>query len=185
MTKALVLMANGFEELEAVAVIDVLRRGEIEVVTASIHSSTEVRGAHGLSVKADALLSDVASDEYDAVILPGGGEGMENLRNSDAVIRLLQDQKACGRLLCAICAAPLVLVEAGVLDDNQHVTCYPSCQMDLDRPWVNQPVVVHGGVITSQAPGTALLFALVILRTLRGSATASRVAREMVAGISF
>ena len=185
MAKALVLLANGFEEIEALTAVDVLRRGGIEVVTASIHDSTGVRGAHGVSVKADATLSAVASAAYEAIILPGGGEGTENLRSSEAVLDLLRYQKGEGRLLCAICAAPTVLVEAGVLDPNQHVTCYPSCQMELDRPWVNQPVVVHGDVITGQAPGTSLLFALVVLKTLAGGAVASRVAREMVADIAF
>jgi len=185
MAKVIVPLANGFEEVEALTVVDVLRRGGVEVVTASIHASVDVRGAHGVSVKADALLADVASADYAAVVLPGGGEGTENLKNSDAVIRLLQDLKGEGRLLCAICAAPTVLVEAGVLDLGQHVTCYPSCQMDLDRPWVNQPVVVHGDVITGQAPGTALLFALVVLKSLAGASVASRVAREMVADVAF
>jgi len=183
MAKAIVPLANGFEEIEALGVVDILRRGGVTVVTASIHGTTDVLGAHGVTVKADALFGDVADGEYDAVVLPGGGEGMENLRASEAVIGRLRRQKDEGRLLCAICAAPLVLVAAGVLDEDQHVTCYPTCQMDLDRPWVDQSVVEHDGVITAQGPGTTFLFGFVILKALVGEQMAQRVMRSMVANI--
>lgn len=181
MAKVLVPLANGFEEIEALSVVDVLRRGGVEAITASIHGTREVVGAHHVAVRADALFADVAQEEFDAVVLPGGGEGMENLRSSEAVLDLLRRQKERGGLLCAICAAPLVLVAAGVLEEGQHVTCYPTCQMELDRPWVNQPVVAHDNVITGQGPGTSLLFALVVLKTLVGEATALKVSRGMIA----
>lgn len=183
MAKVLVPLANGCEELEVVSIVDVLRRGGVEVVTASIHDSQEISGAHGMSFRADALFSAAQADDYDAMILPGGGEGTENLRRSEAVLERLRRQKQEGRFLCAICAAPTVLVEAGVLDEGQHVTCYPTCQMDLDRPWVNQPVVVHDNVITGQAPGTALLFGLVVLQMLEGPSVAQKVARGMVTDV--
>jgi len=181
MAKVLVPLADGFEEIEALGVVDILRRGGVEVVTASIRETVEVWGAHGVAVKADARFDDVAGDHYDALVLPGGGEGMENLRSSEAVIERLRRQKEEGLLLCAICAAPLVLVAAGVLDEDQHVTCYPTCQMDLDRPWVDQPVVEHDGVITAQGPGTTFLFGFVILKALVGEQVAQRVARAMIA----
>ena len=152
MAKVLVPLANGFEELEAIAVIDVLRRGGVEVVTASIHESQDVKGAHGVPVRADALLADGRQDSE-------------------------------GRLLCAICAAPTVLVEAEALAPGLHVTCYPTCQMQLDRQWTPAPVVVDGNVITGQAPGTALLFALVVLQTLAGDKVAQKVARAMVTNV--
>lgn len=183
MSKVLIPLAKGFEEIEAVSVIDVLRRGGVEVVTASIHESGEVLGAHGIAMKADALFSDVEGDEYDAVVLPGGGEGTENLKNSDSVIRRLQRQKEEGRLICAICAAPTVLVEAGVVDPGVHLTCYPTCQMELDRPWANAPVVADRGVITGQAPGSAMLFGLVVLQHLEGDKVAHKVARGMVTNV--
>ena len=134
MAKVLVPLANGFEELEAITIVDVLRRGGVEVVTASIHDSVDVKGSNGVPVKADALFADVADDEYDAIVLPGGGEGTENLKNSDALFRRLRRQNDEDRLICAICAAPTVLVEAGVIAPGIHVTCYPTCQMQLDRP---------------------------------------------------
>ena len=180
MATVLVPLADGFEDIEAVAVVDILRRGGVEVVTASIRDTLEVKSAHGIVMKADARLADVAGNAYEAVVLPGGGEGTENLKASEAVLERLRRQKEDGGFICAICAAPTVLVAAGVLDEDQHVTCYPTCQMELDRPWVNQPVVAHGNVITGQAPGTAVLFGLVVLQHLAGETTAQKVARGMV-----
>lgn len=183
MSKALVPLANGFEEVEAVTVIDVLRRGGVEVVTASVHGTCDVLGAHGIAMKADALLSDAALDDYDAVVLPGGGPGTENLKGSAPLYRLLRRQNSEGRLLCAICAAPTVLVDAGVLAPELHITCYPTCQMELDRPWVAAPVVADGNVITAQAPGSAMLFALVVLQALTGEPAAKKVARALVTDV--
>ena len=182
MAKVLVPLANGFEELEAVTVIDVLRRGGVTVATASIHDTTDVKGAHGIFVKADSLFADASVDTYDAIVL-GGGEGTENLKNSDALFRRLKRQDAEGRLICAICAAPTVLVEADVIAPGIHVTCYPTCQMQLDRPWTPAPVVSEGNIITGQAPGSALLFSLVVLQTLVGDKTAQKVARGMVTNV--
>lgn len=181
MSQALVLLTEDFEDIEAVTVIDVLRRGGVEVVTASIHDRLEVPSAHGITVRADRLLTDVANDVFDAVILPGG-PGTGNLK-IPAVFELLNRQKAEGRLICAICAAPTVLVEAGVLEDGQQVTCYPTCIVDLDRPSAAVPVVADGNVITGQAPGSALLFALVVLSALEGEKIANRVARGMVTDV--
>ena len=183
MAKVIVPLANGFEELEAISVVDVLRRGGVEVVMASIHDSLDVRGAHGVSVKADTLFADVADGDCDAIVLPGGGEGTENLKNSDALFRRLRRQDDEGRLVCAVCAAPTVLVEAGVVAPGIHITCYPTCQMQLDRPWSPAPVVAEGNVITGQAPGSALLFALVVLQAIAGEKVAQKVARAMVTDV--
>ena len=182
MARVLVPLADGFEEIEAVTVVDVLRRGGVEVVTASI-GAAEVRGAHGLSVKADALFADVSGGEFDAIVLPGGGEGTENLRNFAPLFERLRVQKEQGRLLCAICAAPIVLIDAGVADSNLHMTCYPSMMMDLDRPYANVPVVADGDLITGQGPGSATLFALVVLKALVGGAVANKIARNMVTDV--
>ena len=183
MAKVLVPMANGFEDLEAVAAIDVLRRGGVEVVTASLGDDTSVKGAHGIYMKADALLSDAAKDDWDAILLPGGGEGTENLKASTELSSLLRRHAAGERLLCAICAAPTVLVAAGVVPPGVHVTCYPTCQMMLDRHWTPAPVVAEANVITGQGPGTALLFAMVVLQTLVGEKETRKVARSMVTDV--
>lgn len=183
MARVLVPMANGFEDLEAVTIVDVLRRGGVEVVLASVHDTLAVTGAQGIRVTTDALLADVADSVFDAVVLPGGGKGTENLKASELLTRVLQEQNASGRLLAAICAAPTVLVQAGVVAPGLHITCYPTCQMELDRQWASAPVVADGNVITGQAPGSALLFALVVLQSLAGEAVSNRVARGMVTDV--
>lgn len=183
MSKAVIVLAEGFEEIEAVTAIDVLRRGGVEVVSAALGNSLSVKGTHGIQVAADVLLEDAKDGVYDAVILPGGGAGTENLMKSATVMALLRSQKDAGRLICAICAAPLVLVEAGVLDEGRHITCYPSCSVNLDRKSANVPVVADANVITGQGPGSSLLFALVVLQTLKGEAVAKRIANQMVTDI--
>lgn len=183
MAKVLIPLANGFEDIEAVTIIDVLRRGGVEVVTASVHETPEVRSAHGVDMRADALLDEIEDDVFDAIVLPGGGEGTENLKACEPLIRRLRRQHEENRLLCAICAAPTVLAFAGVLDEDVHVTCYPTCQMDLDREWSPAPVVSDGTVITGQAPGSAMLFSLVVLQALAGTPIAKKVARGMVTDV--
>ena len=183
MARVLVPLADGFEEVEALTVVDVLRRGGQEVVMAAIGQSLDVRGAHGILVRADVAFDDVEDDPFEAIVLPGGGGGTERLKNSDALIRRLQRQADERGLICAICAAPTVLVEAGVLEPGIHVTCYPTCQMELDRQWSPVPVVADGNVITGQAPGSAMLFSLIVLQTLAGEAVARKVARLMVTDV--
>ena len=183
MANAIVVLARGFEEIEALTVIDVLRRAGIETVTAALGQSDRVLGAHGIEVKADALFADASKDDYDVVILPGGGEGTENLKASEALANRLRRQRDEDGLIAAICAAPTVLVEADVLEPGQHVTCYPSCVIDLDRPSANVPVVEDGNVITGQAPGSAMLFALVIVSRLLGEKAAHKVARGLVTDV--
>ena len=183
MAKVLVPLANGFEDVEAVTVVDVLRRGGVEVVTASIHDERIVRSAHGIRMEADVLFADVKDESYDAIVLPGGGEGTENLKSSEPVAECLRRQRDEGRLICAICAAPTVLEQVGVLDEKTEVTCYPTCKDGLNRPWIPASVVADGTVITGQAPGSALLFALVVLKTLAGGQVARDVAQGMVTDV--
>ena len=183
MAKVLIPLADGFEEVEAVTVIDVLRRGGVDVVTASVHDRVEVQGAHGLRIKADRQFEEAQREAYDAIVLPGGGACAETFKQFQPLHERLQRQHDEHRLLCAICAAPTVLEAAGVLDEDVEVTCYPLCQDDLGRPWSPAPVVVDGNVITGQAPGSAMLFALVVLQTLAGERVARKVAQGMVTGV--
>ena len=179
MAKVLVPLADGFEDIEAVSIVDVLRRGEVEVLTASLGTTTSVRSAHGIRMEADALLADVLDGEYDAIILPGGGEGTQNLMGCEALHERLRRQKSDERLVCAICAAPTVLEAAGVLED-EDVTCYPSCMPQMGRPVKHVPVVVDGLIVTGQGPGSAALFALVVLSCLEGERVAHGVANGML-----
>ena len=183
MAKVLIPLADGFEEIEAVTVIDVLRRGGVDVVTASVHDRVEVRGAHGLRIKADRQFEEANGDTYDAIVLPGGGACAETFKQFRPLHERLRRQHDEQRLLCAICAAPTVLEAAGVLDEGVEATCYPTCRNDLDRPWSDVPVIVDGTVITGQAPGTAMLFGLVILQSLAGERVARKVAQGMVTDV--
>ena len=183
MSKVLIPLADGFEDVEAITAIDVLRRGGVEVVTASISGELSVRSAHGVRIQADALFADVASDSYEAMLLPGGGEGTERLRACGPVIERLRRQKEENRLICAICAAPLVLLEAGVLEEDQHLTCYPTCALEFENAAKDVPVVADGMLVTGEAPGSSLLFALVVLQTLEGDQVAHKVARGMVTDV--
>lgn len=177
---ALVPLADGFEEIEAVTIVDVLRRGGVEVVVAAVGDSLEVNGAHGMQMHADVPLADVIDRDFDAIVLPGGGDGTANLKRCDALLARIVRQREQRGLLAAICAAPTILSAAGVLSTNQHATCYPTCQLELDCQWINQPVVEHNGIITGRAPGSATIFSLVVLKTLVGENVVRKVARGMV-----
>ena len=183
MAKVLVPLADGFEEIEAVTIVDVLRRGGIEVITASVHDRLDVRGAHGMKIGADRHFDEAQRDSFDAIVLPGGGGCAETFKRFQPLHERLQRQHDEHRLLCAICAAPTVLEAAGALDEKTEVTCYPTCRDDLERPWSPAPVVHDGTVITGQAPGTATLFALVVLKALAGEQVARKVAQGMVTDV--
>ncbi len=180
MKKVLIPLAQGFEDIEAVSIIDVLRRGKVNVVTASLTSERSVLSAHGIRMEADAVLDDVIDEEYTAIILPGGGEGTANLKADENLAERLRRQKEEGGLVCAICAAPTVLDAAGVLED-EAVTCYPSCSPEMTCKVQHVPVIADGQVITGQGPGAATLFALVVLAHLAGHDRAQSVANGMLA----
>ena len=179
MKKALVPLADGFEDIEAVAVIDILRRGGVEVVTAALSPEPFALSAHGIRMAADAVLDDVIADYWDAIILPGGGQGTANLLAFEPLLDRLRAQKESGGYLCAICAAPTVLAAADVLED-EDVTCYPSCAPEMGRPVVDAPAVADGQIITGRGPGAAITFALAVLMHLAGEETAQNVAEGMV-----
>ncbi len=169
MAHVLVPLAEGFEEIEAVTVIDILRRGDIEVVTAGLEPGP-VRGSRGIPVVPDALLADVMDDDYDMIVLPGGATGADNLEKDQRVMALLRRLADSGRVIGAICAAPRVLAAAGLLD-NRRATSFPGF---LDPSAVaglslsEAPVVEDGTVMTSRGPGTAMDFALALVERIAG-----------------
>jgi len=174
MKRVLVPLAEGFEELEAVTIIDMLRRAGIEVVVAAL-AGNPVRGAHGIALAADAALDDVSAQEFDLIALPGGMPGASNLADDPrigAIIRRLHDG---GRRVAAICAAPMALAAAGVLA-GRRATAYPGVlDRAADVTLVDEPVVVDGRVITSRGPGTALDFALELVAQLQGAGARQQV----------
>jgi 4-methyl-5(b-hydroxyethyl)-thiazole monophosphate biosynthesis len=174
--KALVPLAEGFEELEAVTIIDVLRRAGVTVTTAALESSP-VTGSHGISVAADTRLSQVLGERFDAVVLPGG-PAAKRLRDDPRVIAVLQHTAREGRVVAALCAAPIALEAAGVLA-GKRATVYPGNELPSAH-YVEERVVVDGNVVTSRGPGTALEFSLALVDMLVGTATASELAAAMI-----
>jgi len=174
MKRVLVPLAEGFEELEAVTIIDVLRRAGVEVVIAAL-ADNPVTGSHGIALAADVPLDAVAEQDFDLIALPGGMPGAARLKSEPRIGRIIQRLHDAGRPVAAICAAPMVLEAAGVLA-GRRATSYPGFLDDSDRvSVVDDPVVVDGGVITSRGPGTALDFALELVVQLLGPAVRQRV----------
>jgi 4-methyl-5(b-hydroxyethyl)-thiazole monophosphate biosynthesis len=181
MTKALFLLAKGFEELEFVAPYDILKRGGIEVETASISGEKEAFGAHGLGVLVDSLLSQIEGLPFDLLVLPGGGPGTENLMKSDSVKKLLIKSYKANKTIAAICAAPKVLANAGILKDHE-ATSYPSVRAEIEphcKRYLDVPVVISKNIITSKGAGTAAEFGFCLLSLFAGTETAEDVKRKM------
>jgi len=165
MKRAVILLANGFEEIEALSVVDVLRRANVLCDMCSIESKT-VSGSHGIKVEGDILFDDAHFDGYDLLILPGGMPGSANLRDNDKVIELVKRFDKEGRLIAAICAAPMVLSKAGVID-KKEVTSYPGALDKLGNcTYMEELTWEDGNIITSRGPATSIYFAFHILRRL-------------------
>jgi len=169
MPKVLVPLAKGFEEIEAVSMIDIMRRGGIEVLVRSLDDTLEVEGANGITVKADASIVDVTADEIDMIALPGGWDGTYALADDVNVQALLKAMDENGKNIGAICAAPFALKKAGVLKETY--TCYPSVEDQIKQDGYQGDkfqVVQTENVMTSRGPGTAICFGLAIVRRLMG-----------------
>jgi 4-methyl-5(b-hydroxyethyl)-thiazole monophosphate biosynthesis len=170
MAKALLLLAEGFEEIEAVTIIDVLRRAEILVTVAALVSSP-VRGAHGIVVAADTTLALVDSESFDALVLPGGMPGAKHLREDARVLELVRRFVQANKLTAAICAAPTALEAAGVLS-GRRATSYPGHALPSAN-YQDDSVVEDGPLLTSRGVGTALEFALALVTRLAGPTSAA------------
>ena len=179
MPRCCVLLADGFEEIEAVTVIDVLRRAEIEVTTLGL-SGRQVTGSHAITVEADETLDARLHETWDLVVLPGGMPGSANLRDDPRVQALVKAQDERGGQLAAICAAPIALASAGVLS-GRRATSYPTFGDQLgDAVYATERVVRDGNLTTSRGPGTALDFALGLVERLAGAETASTLRHAML-----
>lgn len=166
-----VLLATGFEEIEAVTIIDVLRRAELEVSILGVDGE-KITGAHGLQVVTDQTLEEGMKREWSAIVLPGGLPGATNLRDNPQVLELIRSAHSAGGKLAAICAAPIVLAAAGVLQ-GRRATCYPGFEDRLDGAECSEDrVVVDGNLTTSRGPGTSLDFALSLVAQLKDQETA-------------
>jgi 4-methyl-5(b-hydroxyethyl)-thiazole monophosphate biosynthesis len=169
MARVLVPLATGAEELEAVTVIDLLRRAQIEVVVAGLGPGT-VRCSRGTVIAPDMTLDQALAREYDMIVLPGGQPGATNLENDARIRSLLRTMAAQGKYTAAICAAPKVLAAAGLLEDKR-ATGFPGAVDGRQFPRIrleSDPVVTDGRIVTSRGPGTAMDFALELIRLLAG-----------------
>lgn len=164
MKKSFIFLADGFEEIEALATVDILRRAGIEVNTVTISPTLQVKGAHGVEVKADISISDVKCNENDILVLPGGMPGATNLANCTQLSNMLVQHHNKKGTIAAICASPAVVLAPLNILEGKEATCYPG----FEGAFTNckkgyNPVVVDGNIITANGPATAIPFALTIV----------------------
>jgi 4-methyl-5(b-hydroxyethyl)-thiazole monophosphate biosynthesis len=188
--KAIVLLAGGFEEVEAITPVNYLRRAGVEVTTTAIGENLTVTGARGIPVHADAVLGkpdwNAAAAAWDAVILPGGMPGASNLAASKEAGAFITAMAAAGKWVCAICASPAVVLAPLGLLRGKKFTCYPGLETNVkDGEWSEERVVVEagakgGGLITSRGAGTAGVFAVAIIGRLIGEAEGKKIAESVL-----
>lgn len=179
MSKVNMFFATGYEEVEALTVVDLLRREGIEVNMVSVTGETEVTGSHGITVKMDKLFEEI-DDSADMLILPGGMPGTTNLKAHEGLVKLIKSYDAKGKYLAAICAAPTVFGGLGLLQDR-HATCYPGMEDGLvGATPLEDNVVCDDHIITSRGLGTAIDFGLAIVGILKDDVTASQLASKIV-----
>jgi 4-methyl-5(b-hydroxyethyl)-thiazole monophosphate biosynthesis len=182
MKRTLLILSRGFEELEAVAPMDLLRRAGIEAVSASTGPDLWVEGGRGIAIRADRMLDDCLAERFDMVILPGG-PGVDALRRDGRVLDLVRRAHAEGVPLAAICAAPVILADAGVVS-GRVLTSFPARQAELEgkvKAYSQERVVEDGALITSRGAGTSEEFALRLIAYLLGAAAAEQVRAQIVA----
>ena len=179
MKESALFLAEGFEEIEAITVIDVLRRAGVPIKTLSITSRLQVKGAHGIVVEADTTFDTVAMDDFDFLILPGGMPGTKHLGENKKLNDWLLAHAEKGGHVAAICAAPSVLGRLGLLN-GKKATCYPGFESMLQgADFTAAPVEVDGNIITANGPAAALRFALALVAELKGDCTAREIAAAM------
>ncbi len=182
MTKSVLIpLAEGCEEIEAVTLIDLLRRANISVVTASL-AAPSITASRGVHLTADTDLKSVVYNDFDMIVLPGGLSGALNLNDDHRIHAIIKRLYQAGKAVGAICAAPLVLANTGLLD-GKRICCYPGALNPDDWPtiqFVDDPVVIDGNILTSRGPGTAMDFALTIISFLTDEKTRADVETALV-----
>jgi len=181
MAKIVLPISNGFEEIEAISVIDICRRAGIEVTIAALED-IQTTGAQNITITADCMIEDINENDFDMIVLPGGLPNAFTLRDNEKIQTLLKEFKQKDKNIAAICAAPTALHQADVL--NKNYTCYPSFeeQIRLDGYQADKSkVIVDDKVITSRGPGTAMAFALEIVRTLKGEEVSHNIKKAVLA----
>lgn len=177
--KVFIFLADGFEEIEAIAPIDIFRRAAIEVINVSISLQKEVVGTHGIPVLADSLFSETDFTAADLIFLPGGMPGTKNLDAHEGLKNLIREQFESGKPIAAICAAPSILGKMGLLKGKEAI-CYPGFENQLIGATISESKVVSSGLIrTAKGAGVAIQFALQLVGELKGEAEATRIANAI------
>lgn len=180
MKKVTVLLADGFEEIEALTVVDLLRRAKVYVDTVSITDDYTVRGAHGIPVQTEDLITEIDFKESDMIVLPGGMPGTTNLKEDENVRKAVQEAYDDGRYVAAICAAPTIFADMGLLK-GKRATCYPDMESEIEDAYLTgAPVATDENIITSQGVGTAIDFALKLIEVLISEEKAVEIADSIV-----
>ena len=180
MSEVCVFLADGFEEIEGLTVVDLLRRAGIETRTVSIMGQEEIQGAHGIIVKADSLFENTDFSEVKMLVLPGGMPGTTNLKEDENVRKAVQEAYDDGRYVAAICAAPTILADMGLLK-GKRATCYPDMESEIEDAYLTgAPVATDENIITSQGVGTAIDFALKLIEVLISEEKAVEIADSIV-----
>lgn len=180
MSRISIFLAEGFEEVEALTVVDICRRAGIDAVTVSVTGHKQVLGSHNIAVHADEVYDNIEFEKMDAIVLPGGLPGAVNLHEHEGVNIQVKELFETGRLIGAICAAPgAVLAPAGVLK-GRRATVYPGFETGEDIEWTGETVVRSGNIITGKGPGAAMLFALEIVDYLEGKEKAQEIRESLM-----
>ena len=174
----LVPLAEGFEEIEAITIIDTLRRASIKVITASL-KDTQVTGSHDITVTADTTLANAINSTYEMIILPGGMPGSKNLTEDQRIIDLVQNIYTNNGYIAAICAAPMVLGKAGIIK-GKNATCFPGVEDKMTEAIPSaEPVVQDGNIITGRGPACTIPFSLKIVEIIKGKEAALKIQNAM------
>ena len=180
MDHILIPLAEGLEEIEAVTPIDVLRRAGLKVVTCSLGKNIEVEGSHGIILKADCRINDLEKEKLTGVVLPGGMPGSKNLKENQQLLELIRNLAEKDGLLAAICAAPIVLEEAGVLTERQ-ATSYPGFAQEMSSCiYREEKIVRDGNIFTGRGPGVALDFSYTLVEYLLDEKTVINLKKQMM-----
>lgn len=175
MSKVYVFLADGFEEVEGLAVVDLLRRADIETTMISVSDTTEILGGHGIVVSADKVFEEVGFEDADMLFLPGGTTGVKNLRKHEGLCELLNQFHKQEKMIAAICAAPTLLEELGILE-GKNATCYRDLKDKLEScNYVDANVVKDENIITSQGFGTAIDMGLALVEYFNGTEAANQL----------